>query len=149
MAGLNLHYPSGEVSLSAGTAKTPITVVAAANYRVKIKGIEVFFKGTSPTDTPAKIQFYRFTSDGTGSTGTLYNNNEDDSETIQTTGKIAYSAEPTLGNVFKIWEVHPQTGLVVYFPPGEEIVLKGGNKMGIQVTAAQNQTVSINLYLEE
>lgn len=149
MAALNLHYPSGEVSLGAGTAKTPITVVAAANHRVKIKGVEVFFKGTSPTDTPVLIKFYRFTTDGTGSSGTLYNNNEDDSETIQTTGKIAYTAEPTLGNVFKIWEVHPQTGLVVYFPPGEEIILKGGNKMGIQCTAAQAQTASINLYLEE
>ncbi len=149
MAGLNLHYPSGEVTLSASTPKTPITLVAAANHRVKIKGVEVFFKGTSATDTPAKIIFYRFVTDGTGSTGTLYNNNEDDSESIQTTGKINYSAEPTLGNQFKIWEVHPQTGLVVYFPPGEEIIVKGGNKIGIQITSAQVQTVSVNLYLEE
>jgi hypothetical protein len=149
MAGLNLYFPSGEVTLGAGVAKTPITVIAAANHRVKIKGIEVFFKGVSPTDTPVKISFYRFSSDGTGSTGTLYLQDENAGETIQTTGKISYTAEPTLGNIFKIWEIHPQTGLVVYFPPGEEIIIKGGNKMGIQCTAAQGQTVSINLYLEE
>ncbi len=149
MAGLNLHYPSGEVSLSAAAAKTVITAVAAANHRIKIKGVEIFFKGTSPTDTPVKIRFYRFATDGTGTTGTLYVNDENAGETIQTTGKINYTAEPTAGNVFKMWEVHPQTGLVVYFPPGEEIVIKGGNKAGIDMTAAQAQTVSVNLYLEE
>src|SRR5713101_4062389 len=109
MAGLNLHYPSGEVALTAATAKTPITVVAAANHHVKIKGVEIFFKGTSPTDTPAKIIFYRFTTDGTGTTGTLYVNDENAGETIQATGKINYTAEPTLGNNFKVWDVHPQT----------------------------------------
>lgn len=149
MAGLNLHFPSGEVALSAGVRKTPITVIAAASHRVKIKGVEVFFKGTSATDTPVKIEIYRFSADGTGSAGTLYVNDENDAETIQTTGKVNYSADPTLGNIIKTWEVHPQTGLIVYFPLGEELVIKGGNKLGVACTAAQSQTVSVNLYIEE
>ena len=34
MAGLRLHNPSGEIALTGGTAKTAISVLAAANHRV-------------------------------------------------------------------------------------------------------------------
>lgn len=149
MAGLLLHFASGEVSLSAGVAKTPISVIAAANHRVKVKGVEVFFKGTSATDTPVKITFARFTSDGTGTAGNLYPNDENAGETVQTTGKTNYSAEPTLANVLKVWDVHPQTGLIYSFPLGDELVVKGGNKLALTCTAAQAQTCSVNLLLEE
>lgn len=148
MAGLNLHAPSGEVTVST-SVKTVISLIAAANHRVKIKGVEIFFKGTVATDAPAKVEFGRFSSDGTGSSGTVHYNNEDDSETIQTTTKTGYTAEPTYTSVFKTWEVHPQTGLVVYFPPGEEIIVKGGNKAGIKVTAAATVICSVNLLIEE
>ena len=53
------------------------------------------------------------------------------------------------GNNMKTWEVHPQTGLINWFPPGEEISVKGGNEIGIRMTAAAAQTVSCNVYYEE
>ena len=149
MAGVRFHGTSGEVSLSAATAKTPIEITAAANQRVLVKGIEVFFKGTSSTDTPVPVVIKRMTTTGTGTTLTFEKNNEGDDETIQTSGKINDTVEPTYGNTIKTWEIHPQTGLILFFPFGDELVIKGGNKIGIQVTAAQAQTVVVNLYLEE
>jgi len=149
MAQLKFHAPTGEIALSANTAKTLLTIVAPSNIRVLLKGIEIFFKGTSSTDTPVKVDIFRFSTDGTGTSQNFYVNDENAGETVQTTGKNNYSAEPTLGNIIKTWEIHPQTGLVVYFPPGEEIVIKGGNKLGIRATPTQSETVSLNGYLEE
>ena len=151
MAGLRLHVPTGEVSLSSGTAKTVFTLTAPSNHRVLIRGIEVFFKGTSPTDTPVKIEISRITTDGgTASSPTVAKNDENAGESPLSTVKSAYTAEPsTYGNNMKTWEVHPQTGLINWFPPGAEIVVKGGNEIGIRMTAAAAQTVSCNVYYEE
>ena len=109
----------------------------------------MFFKGTSSTDTPVKIRILRMTTDGTGTTQVPVVNDENAGETVQQSGKVNYTAEPTYGNVLKVWEVHPQTGLVVFFPLGDEIVVKGGNKLGVELTSTQNETASVNLYLEE
>lgn len=151
MAGLRLHVPTGEVSLSANTAKTVITLTAPSNHRVLIRGIEVFFKGISPTDTPVKIEISRITTDGgTASSPTIAKNDENAGETPLSTVKSAYSAEPsTYGNNLKTWEIQPQTGLINWFPPGEEIVVNGGNEIGIRMTAGQAETVSCNVYYEE
>lgn len=149
MAGLLIHIPSGEVSLSAGVAKTALEVTAAANHRVKLLGVEIFFKGISTTDTPVKVDLARITTTGTGTAGTALKNDVDDDETIQTTFEFASSVEPTYGNVIKTWEVHPQTGLIFYFPMGQEIVINGGDLFGVRCNAAQAQTVSVNLLIEE
>jgi len=151
MAGLNLHAPSGEVSLSAATARTVLSITAPANHRVKLKGLEVFGKGTSTTDTPMKVEVSRVTTDGgTATTLTPAKNDENAGETPLSTVRGSYTAEPsTYGANLKTWEVHPQTGLVVFFPPGDEVVIKGGNEIAVRITAAQAQTVSVNAYYEE
>ena len=149
MAGVNFHIPSNEVSLSAGTAKTVLQLVAAANHRVKVKGISVFFKGTSNTDTPVKIRLLRQADAGTSSAATPVKNSDSDDETLQTTGRHSATVEPTAGDVLQMWEVHPQTGLVFFFPLGEEVIVKGSGRLGIECTAAQGQTVAANFYGEE
>jgi len=151
MAGLLFHAPSGEVALVATVAKTVITLTAGSNDRLKLLGIEVFFKGTVTTDTPVKIEISRITTDGgTATTITPAPNDNNASETIQATVKANYTVEPTTyGANLKTWEVHPQTGLVVYFPLGQELQLKGGTEIGIRLTASQVETVSINLVVDE
>ena len=96
MAGLRLHVPTGEVSLAASTAKTVFTLTAPSNHRVLIRGIEIFFKGTSSTDTPVKIEISRITTDGgTASTPTVAKNDENSGETPLSTVKSAYTVEPS------------------------------------------------------
>jgi hypothetical protein len=151
MAGLRLHAPTGELSLTANTAKTCVTITSPANHRVLIRGVEVFFKGTSSTDTPVKIELARITTDGGTATGlTPLKNNESDQETPLSTVKINYTVEPTTyGATFKTWEIQPQTGLINWFPPGEEIAIQGGKEWGMRLTPTQAETVSINVYFEE
>jgi hypothetical protein len=61
-----------------------------------------------------------------------------------------YGTEPTTyGAIMRTWEVHPQTGLIAYFPLHDEIKIKGGNEVGVRCNGAQAQTVSVNLVVEE
>jgi hypothetical protein len=151
MADLILQVPTGEVSLTGGTAKTVLTLKAPTNQRLKLKGLEVFGKGTSNTDTPVRCEIGLITTDGqTPPTITPLPNDGDLGETPQGTYKGPYSSEPsTYGSILRTWEVHPQTGLVVYFPMHDEIKLKGGQELGVRLTSTQSETFSVNAIVEE
>jgi hypothetical protein len=149
MAALNLSVPTGEISLSAGTAKTVFLCKAPTNQRLRIYGFEIFFKSSSPTDTPVKIEVIRVTSDGTGSALTPAPNDDDWGETPQGTYKGNYSVEPSYGTTLRVWEIQPQTGIIYMFPAGQEICVKGGNLIGVRMTATQAETVSLNAIVEE
>jgi hypothetical protein len=152
LADLVVQVTSGEFALAA-TAKTVFTVSAPANQRLKVKGLEVFGKGTSSTDTPAKVELITYASISGGTAGSVTTSKVDGDmgETIQATIAGNYSAEPTYttGVTVRTWEVHPQTGLVVYFPMHDEIKIKGGAGFAIRATQAQADTFSFNLIYEE
>jgi len=153
MSGVVLKANSAEVSLTAATAKTALQVVAASNHRVKVLGFAIFFKGTSATDTPVKFRILRQTDAGTSTGGTagthLSKNNDGDDETVQTTVNINASVEPTPGNVLEVGEIHPQTGARWFYPLGQEMIIKGAGRVGVELTAAQNQTVVVAADLDE
>jgi hypothetical protein len=151
MAGFHNSLSAGEQTLTATVAKTVQTAKAPANGRIKIKAIELLFKDTVNTDTPVKVELSRITTDGgTATTTTPAPLDEGMSETPQGTYKHNYTAEPTTyGANIKTWEIHPQTGVIVPLPIQQEIVIKGGNIFGIRMTAAQGQTVAVNVLVEE
>lgn len=152
MADLNYQVATGETSITS-TAKTVVTITAPANQRVKIKGIEIFGKGTSNTDTPVKVELMTYASITGGTAGSVTTSKLDGdlAETVQSTIAGNYTAEPTYttGVTVRVWEVHPQTGLAVYFPLHDEIKLKGGNGFALRLTSNQNETMSANVICEE
>jgi hypothetical protein len=151
MADLNLSIPTGEVSLTASTARTVLSITAPANQRLKIFGFEIFGKGVSTTDTPVKCELYRVTTDGgTATTITPAPNDDDEAETPQGVYKGSYTVEPTtLGALLRTWEVHPQTGIIYMFPVGQEIRVKGGKEVALRLTSGQNETFAVNAIVEE
>ena len=153
MAGVLVDVNSAEVALSAGVAKTVLQITAASNHRVKILGVAIYGKGIVVTDTPIKFRILRQTTAGTmtgGTAGThISKHNDSDDETVQTACAINATAEPTAGDVLEFGEFHPQTGLRWYPPDGKEIIVKGGGRLGIELTAAQAQTVVAGLLLDE
>ena len=149
MAGLKVHFPSGEVVLTAAAIKTVLQVVAVANHRTIVKGFSVHGKGVVSTDTPMRVRLVRQTTAGTMSAGVLVKNDTSDSEVIQTTGQINATIEPTVTDIIDTFEVHPQTGLIYMLPPGDEIQIPGGTRLGFDVLAAQGQTVTVKVFLEE
>jgi hypothetical protein len=151
MADLLLSLPTGEVSLLAGVAKTVLTFKAPANQRLKLRAFEILFKDTVNTDSPVKIELSRITTDGgTATTLTPAALDESKAETPQGTYRANYTVEPTTyGALVRMWEIHPQTGVIVPLPMTQEILVKGGNIFGIRMTAVQAQTVAVNGLSEE
>ena len=141
--------PSGEVSLTAATVKTVLEWAAATNHRIKVLGIQVFGKGVSTTDTPILVSLVRKSAAGTGTAVTEVKNDTDDAGTIQTVAISNDTAEGTVTDTLQNWEVHPQTGLAIFFPLGQEPIVPSAGIMAIRCTAAQAQTVSCNVTIEE
>jgi hypothetical protein len=149
MSGVNLAFTSGEVSLVAATPKTVLMLSAAAQHRVRLVGLSIYFKDTVVTDTPVKVELVRCTTAGTFSSGTPVKKDENAGETVQTTAGFNASAEPTITDILETKEIHPQTGEKFYWPFSQEAYIKGGNRFGIRCTSSQNQTVAANVDFEE
>lgn len=128
-----VNIPS--TALVAATAKTVVQIVAPANQRVKVLGFSVSFDGTSTTAQPVQGRILRQTTAGTVSAGTPVPLEKDLSGTIQSTAGINASVEPTAGDVLGTFAVHPQTGYTEFAPFGQEILIQGGGRVGIELTA--------------
>jgi hypothetical protein len=139
-----------KTGIATGTsAKTLMQIIAAANHRVALSEIGVSFQGTSATDPPVLIEVLRQTTTGTVSALTLVKSNNSDDETIQTTASHTASAEPTAGDILMAFTVHPQAGFVWQAPPGGEIIIPGGGKVGIRATTSTTQTAAVTVKGEE
>ncbi len=149
MARLNAFIQTSEVTLAAATAKTVIQLVAPSNHRVAILGFGVFFDGTSVTAEPVQVRVLRQTTAGTMSALTPVALDGSVGETIQSTAQHTASAEPTAGNVVDVLEVHPQQGYEVMYPLGQEIILQGGGRIGIECTAPATVNVRAKIRFEE
>jgi hypothetical protein len=160
MAGVYISLTSGSTGLTAATAQTVIQVVAATNQRVRIIEIELSFDGTNSANTPAQVRIMRQTGAGTSSalsTGQVgvagiakLNDLYSVAETIQTTGRITFSGEPTYSEVLR-WITVPVFGgtIVVPAPPGQEDYVPGGSRYGIVVTAPQAVNCYVTIRAEE
>lgn len=148
MAGVKLHATSGEVQLVPnGNPKTILQIAAAAGHRVRIAGWGVSIKGTGTTDVPVLVSVVRQTSIvGTGMTNitttNLVKKNDADPETIQSLlwqgalTNVANTAEPTFGSLVEEWEIQPQTGQRMFYPPGDELWIPNGERLGFRTTTA-------------
>lgn len=139
----------GEVALSAATAKTVLQAAAAANQRVALRSFGVSFDGVSGSAEPVVVELLRQTTAGTMSACTEVVEDDSLPETVQTVGQRTASAEPTAGAVIRSYEVHPQSGIERVFGPDEEIIIKGGGRLGLRCTAPAAVNVSAFMSLEE
>ena len=148
MAGVLASLQTGEIA-SGTSAKTILQLIAAANHRAKVKEVSVSFKGTSGSASPVLVEVVRQTDAGTMSSLTAKKFNEGDDETLQTTGQHTATVEPSGSDVVLSEEVHPQGGWTWQASFGGEIAVKGGSRLGLRVTAAEDQTVVGRMVFEE
>jgi hypothetical protein len=139
----------GEIPLSAATAKTVLQIVAASNHRVALKGFSISFDGVSSSNEPVQIEVLRQTSAGTASAASLNADEGTPAETIQTTGRTNCTAEPTAGAVLRRYECHPQAGYERSYAQDEEILIPGGGRLGIRLTAPNNVNCTGFIAVEE
>lgn len=131
------HVTASEVALVAATAKTVAQIVAPTNQSLAIHGISVTFDGTSNTAEPAIVEVLRQTTAGT-MTARNPLKTKDTSTALQATGQVNATAEPTAGDVLRAFHIHPQAGAVIPLPLEREIVVAGGGRLGIRITAPAN-----------
>lgn len=140
-------------AITTGTSvKTLVQLVAPTNQKVVVKEISISFNGVSNTATPILVEVVRQTSAGTiTNTTTLRKSDPDNQETIQSTCKDTATAEPTDSGDVPLQEyVHPQTGFLWADdsnPP--KIMINGGGRLGIRVTAAASVSASVRIMAEE
>ncbi len=134
MAGINGSIIGADVSLAAATAKTVLQLTAPTNQRLVIQAISVWFEGVSSVETPVKIRIGRNTTVGTFTPVTPINRGVG-TETLQATAAKNASAEPTYGDILSEWRIHPQSGMPYVFPIGQELIIPGGGRLGIECTA--------------
>lgn len=149
MAGVKWAATTPEVALVAATAKTILQVVAPTNQRLLVNRYGIFFDGVSTTAEPVQVRILRQTTAGTSSANTPVKRNNSDAETLQVTARDTFTVEPTNSDVYDVFEVHPQQGIDVILPLGQEIPVKGGDRLGIECTAPAIVNVRCKFWGEE
>jgi hypothetical protein len=139
---------TGDIALTAATAKTILNFIAASNATFIVVEFAVSFDGTSATAEPVTVELCYSTQAGAGtSTSHTITQVRGPTRTVQGTAQRNYSAEPTALTVWKRWLVHPQTGIEIQFPLGrepEEIVTADG----ICIRCTAPATVNAQAYME-
>lgn len=149
MAAFQGQAVTAEISLTAATAKTVIQIVAAANHRVKVLSWGVYFDGTSATAEPVQVRLLRQTTAGTMTSLTPTKRDDSIADTLLTTAQHTATAEPTAGDLLEAKEIHPQSGYEKIYPLGGEVIVGGGDRVGIECTAPANVNVRAEIVFEE
>lgn len=149
MAGIRAVAQTAAIATGT-SAKTLLQLVAATNTRVLVNEWSIAFNGVSPSGEPIKVDVLRQTSAGTMSSLTIVKDPNLGSETLQTTAQhTAASGEPTSGDILATLYVHPQQSFVWQARFGEPIVINGGARLGLRVTAAASVSAVAAFKFEE
>lgn len=149
MAGVLFSLVPGQVTLVAATARTVVQIIAPTNQRVLLKQLEIYGNSTSGSATPVYGRLLVQTSAGTMSSLTPSKHNAADDETIQSTASHTATVEPSASTVKRTFFFHPQAGLIMPFPPGQEIPIIGGTRLGLELTSVEGATVTPTILCEE
>lgn len=136
--------------VATGTSlKTLLQLIAATNHAIKIAEVSVGFHGTSNTAEPILVQLIRQSDAGTMTSGTLVKGDDSVADSFDTTYTHTATAEPTAGDILRSFTVHPQTGLIYQPPELAPIIVGGGDRLGLCVTAAATVDADVCIVFEE
>ena len=134
----------------AGVRGRAVTAQIATGTSAKTLLQLIAFEGVTSTDAPIQVRVLRQSTAGTMSSLTLVKHSDSDDETLQTTALHTASAEPTAGDVLLTTLVHPQGGrLSLLLSQGREFVVKGGGRLGVEVTASVSVDATVSVGFEE
>lgn len=124
-----------EQALAVATIETVLQLVAPANHRVKLLEFGIFFDGVSVSAEPVQIDLQRQSTAGTSAANTPVKIDDSIADTLLVTARDAFTVEPTGTVAVWVAEVHPQASYVHIFPLGQEIIIGGGDRLGLRCTA--------------
>lgn len=136
------------VALAPATAKTVLSVIAPAQFGVDLVGFRLGFDGVTAANTPVVVEVVSFTTDGTGTGGTVvqaYGR----SITAGFTSKYNYSAEPTTATLIDRYSITPNGGAIVYdYPRDRTPDCAVSNLIVLRLTAAQAVNCNATMIFE-
>lgn len=138
MSAIVANAKTAKIALTAATLKTILQITAPANQRVKILGWGLFFDeeiGDATPAIPLLVSVGRQTG-GTGSANTPIKMSPG-TETLQAAAKDNFSVAATT-TIMDSKIVNAQTGYEIFYAPGQEILLAGGELFGIDITPGAN-----------
>jgi hypothetical protein len=134
------------VALSAATAKTVLSVIAPAQFGVDLRKYRIGFDGVTASAIPVVVEIVTWTTDGTGTGGTVVQTSGR-SITAGFTTKYNYSAEPTTPTLIDRFTLTPNGGTIVYdFPYGDSPDTAVSNLIGIRCTAPAAVNVNATMW---
>lgn len=136
-------------AVATGTAlKSIVSVIAPAQFGVDLKKFRIGFDGVTAANAPVLVELWKFTTDGTGTSGTV-NQVYGPTITAGFTSKYNYTAEPTTLTLLDSWTLTPAGGLVVYdFPLGDTPDTAVSQGIALRTTAAVTVNVRATLWFE-
>jgi hypothetical protein len=136
------------VALVGGTAKTVLSVIAPAQFGADLVGFRIGFDGVTAANTPVVVEIVTWTTDGTGTGGTVvqaYGR----AITAGFTSKYNYSVEPTTPTAVDRYSLTPNGGAIVYdYPRDRTPDTAVSNLIGIRLTAAQAVNCNATMIFE-
>lgn len=140
------------LGLTASTAKTVGSVQAATNQPIKILEALASHDGATSTNAPDVTDFARcsFGGAGTATSTTPLKKDPGRAETIQSTGKTNYTAEPTTIVPLKTVNVAQYNGVYHYITPqGNPLIVVGGAGFCIRHNSPNTVNASGAIEFEE
>lgn len=136
------------VALAAATAKTVLSVIAPAQFGVDLLKYRIGLDGVTASAIPVVVELVTWTTDGTGTGGTV-NQVYGRSITAGFTTKYNYTVEPTTATLIDRFTLTPNGGLVIYdFPAGTTPDTAVSNLIGIRCTAPAVVNVNATMWFE-
>jgi len=135
--------------VSTGVAlKTILSVIAPAQFGVDLVGFRLGFDGVTAANTPVVVEIAVFTTDGTGTAGTV-NQAYGRAITAGFTSKYNYTIEPTGLTAVDRYSLTPNGGAIVYdYPRDRTPDCAVSNLIALRTTAAQAVNVNATLIFE-
>jgi hypothetical protein len=136
-------------ALAAAATETLIQVVAASGRPAVVKEWSVSFDGVDATKTPIRVQLLRQSTAGTASALTLVKADETDSTAAAATAQKTFTVEPTASDILWSGSVSPAGGSIfIQYPLGDELVVGGGNRVGLRCTTATGVTANADAHIK-
>lgn len=136
-------------AVASGTAlKTILSVIAPAQFGVDLTKFRIAYDGVTASAVPILTEVWSFTTDGTGTAGTV---NQVYGRTITAgfTSKYNYTVEPTTLTLIDSFLLTPTGGTLLYdFPLGTSPDTAVSNGFALRTTAPATVNVRATMWFE-
>ena len=149
-----MYYYVSDTVTPTSNPQTLFQLLAPANHRVKILGVDLAFSGSTPATAPVPFDWCTQATAGTGSPITPQYQDRGIDETKLATLQQDFTAEPTLGAILIPLALHQQ-GTLIWRPPLDEngrpmvLVAKGAERIGLRYKSGTFVPVTFTIYVEE